>query len=143
MQNCTASRRLSPLALALAALASCGGQVEHDDPPQSSSAAGGGSEAKSCELVDGPIELVAEAANPAGCEASMSCEVWFGHGQHLRCPDYASAGPSYVECDVWDCVCSVYGEAGFFADFSTGEVVDARVPGRVCRYRLEAIETEG
>lgn len=143
MQICTTSLRLASLLLALGALASCGGLVAYDEPTEASGAAGGGAAPKSCELDSGPIALLAEAANPTACEGSMTCEVWFGHGQHLRCPDYASAGPRYVECDVWDCVCSVYGEAGFVADFSTGEVVDARVPGRVCRYRLEAIETEG
>lgn len=62
----------------------------------------------------------------------MPCDVWFGHGQHLRCPD--------VECDIWNCTCMNGAADGFTADFSTGEVVDARDPERVCRFTLRPEE---
>ena len=89
------------------------------------------------------VALTALTDNPSSCEPSMICSVWFGHGQHLSCPERVSAAPGYLDCDIWDCICTVHGEPGVEADFSTGEVVDARDPSRVCRYRLEALDTEG
>lgn len=144
MQKRTAIHHAATLTLALGALAACGGVVSYDDEPgESAGSAGGRRDPATCDIVEGPIALSARADNPPTCEPSMTCTVWFGHGQHLSCPERVSAAPGYLSCDIWDCVCTVYGEPGVEADFSTGEVVDARDPSRVCRYRLEALETEG
>lgn len=77
--------------------------------------------------------------SPAECQPA-SCEIWLGHGQHLRCPR-ASGPPSPVEvaCDVWDCVCD--DRRGFVADFASLDAIDAR-DGRSCRYRIVAEASE-
>ena len=89
-----------------------------------------------CDLVAGPIELVPAADNPPGCVGAMTCDVWFGHGQHLSCPADGWTMPAFAGCDIWDCLCEDYPPSGFVADFSTGEVLDTRAPGRTCRYTL-------
>lgn len=138
---------LSPfgLSLVLGLLAGCGGAVVLDEEgagggggaePVSSTDAGGGTAPLTCDVVAGPIDLVPDAGNPTVCRGAVRCEVWFGHGQHLSCPGRGDAGePSFVECSIWDCVCTIFEEDDFAADFATGDVVDAR-PGVTCRYTL-------
>ncbi len=146
MQLRTATHHAATLAFllgTLGALTYCGGVVRDDDPEAAAGSAGGRRDVLSCDVVQGRMALTALTDNPSSCEPSMICSVWFGHGQHLSCPERVSAAPGYLDCDIWDCICTVHGEPGVEADFSTGEVVDARDPSRVCRYRLEALDTEG
>lgn len=133
------------LALALGLLAGCGGAVVFDEggaggaggaAPVSSTDAGGGTAPLTCDVVAGPIDLVPDAGNPAVCRGAVRCEVWFGHGQHLSCPGRGDADePSFVECSIWDCVCTIFEEDDFAADFASGDVVDARA-GVSCLYTL-------
>lgn len=152
MQSCTAVRPallvLTLLVLTLGALSACGAMVIKDDDQGTSASAstsgGGGSDPKTCDLTEGPIALVAEQGNAPSCQPSMTCSIWFGHGQHLSCPELgAAAADEYAACDIWDCICVVKDAPGFTADFSTGEVIDARDPFEVCRYRLEALDADG
>jgi hypothetical protein len=109
-----------------------GGGGAADTSSATSSDTGGGAKPLTCDLVAGPIDLVPAADNPPGCGGIASCEVWFGHGQHLSCPAGYSEDP-FVACDIWDCLCE---EDGFVANFATSEVVDTRDPERTCRYTL-------
>lgn len=146
MQICTGIRH-AVLVLILGALSACGATVIEDDDLGTSASstvtAGGGGDPKTCELTEGPIALVAAQGNAPSCRPSMTCRVWFGHGQHLSCPELGGAAAEYAECDIWDCICVVKDEPGFTADFSTGEVIDARDPFQVCRYTLEALAADG
>ena len=141
MQTCTVLRH-TLLVLTLGAATACGATVVEDDDTDAASA-GGGSEPKTCELDEGSITLTAAPGNAPSCQPSMTCSVWFGHGQHLTCPEVGAAADEYAACDIWDCICVVKDVPGFTADFSTGEVVDARDPFQVCRYRLERVDDGG
>lgn len=124
------------LVLASALLAGC----SESHPPTDARDAGPPSDAPlSCDLrstdVDGlQLVLEPEPGNPASCTTPAPCEVWFGHGQHLRCPRYLGPpSPIDAACDIYDCVCD--DEMGFVANFATTEVIDARA-GVECRYRI-------
>ncbi|MDQ3032809.1 MAG: hypothetical protein M3Y87_10355 [Myxococcota bacterium] len=88
-----------------------------------------------CELRDGRLlVLEPEPGNPVSCTTPAPCELWFGHGQHLRCPrSLGTTAPLDVECSIWDCVCD--DGMGFVANFATTEVVDTREAAD-CRYRI-------
>jgi len=95
---------------------------------------------RTCDISPTRPNLVLEPAtdNPGSCRTPAQCELWFGHGQHLRCPRYlGSPSPIEVSCDFGfgddRCVCD--DGMGFVADFSTAEVIHAR-DGATCRYRV-------
>lgn len=90
-----------------------------------------------CSLVEGIVRLTPDAANPPGCAETIGCRVWFGHGQHLSCPEDEWTDPSFAGCSIWDCLCTDRETERFVADFSTGEVVDTRDTARTCRYTIE------
>jgi hypothetical protein len=131
--------RLAASVTAAALVAAC--YLSHDPPVADEPVA---DTPRTCELrPDGAsglsVLLEPDTGNPASCSADGHCEVWFGHGQHLRCPRFLGPpSPIEVECDIWDCVC-VDG-AGFVADFATGEAQDSR-DGAECRYQVIVIET--
>jgi hypothetical protein len=132
----TARRRRLLLVASLvfaSAITACGANVTVDDE---GGGAEGGAAPLTCDLEAGPIDLVPLAGNPPQCRGVVSCEVWFGHGQHLSCPYGFTKEPAFVECDIWDCLCSPFEEDDFVANFATGEVVDTRDPNVTCRYTL-------
>lgn len=129
------------LPISAGAFSACSADVVLDDEGDADgNEAGGGAAPLTCEVEPGPIELVPVAGNPPQCLAAQSCEVWFGHGQHMSCPYGIYESPPFVECSIWDCLCTVYEEEGFVANFATGEVIDTRDPGLTCRYRLTPVE---
>jgi hypothetical protein len=129
------------LPISAAAVAACGGIVVFDEEGDATRNDGaGGAAPLTCDLVAGPIDLVPVEDNPAGCRGAVSCEVWFGHGQHLSCPRWSETDPPFVECDVRDCLCTIHEEERFVANFATGEVIDTRDPNMTCRYTLEPAE---
>lgn len=76
--------------------------------------------------------------NPADCRTAVECELWFGHGQHLRCPRFlGSPGPFEVACSLGfgEGLCLCDDTLGFVADFSTEQAVRTR-DGVTCRYRI-------
>jgi hypothetical protein len=131
------------LTLAIFAVA-CAGEVRltsgADGSAEGTAAGAGGGAEGTCDLrprgaSHGVLVVLEPAAdNPATCAAPAACEVWFGHGQHLRCPRYQGPpSPIEVACDIWECVCD--DGAGFVADFAANEAVDRR-SGEECRYTI-------
>ena len=130
--------RSSSFSLAVALVASlAAGCTEHHVAPDDASAPAVDAGPRVCSLAEGIVRLTPDAANPPGCAEAVSCRVWFGHGQHLSCPDDEWTEPSYAGCSIWDCLCTDLETERFVADFSTGEVVDARDGARTCRYTIE------
>lgn len=123
--------------LASIAFAGCGALVVFEDETDSDTTISGqgGSVPLTCDVTAGPINLVPAPGNPSECRGGMSCEVWAGHGQHLSCPGFASSEPTFIECDIRDCLCTRYEEDDLVANFATGEVVDTR-SDVTCRYVL-------
>jgi hypothetical protein len=133
------SRHLAPFAFALVASFGHGCAEVHAAPDASTNDAFGDAP-RTCELSSTRPNLVLEPAadNPGSCRTPAPCELWFGHGQHLRCPRYLGApSPIGVSCDFGfgddRCVCD--DGLGFVADFATAEVIHTR-DGATCRYRV-------
>ena len=115
----------------------CASVHANQDAPSRSDAGSAveGDARRTCDpLPDEMLVLEPFADNPTSCRVAASCELWFGHGQHLRCPRYdGPSSPIELECSIRDCLCD--DRAGFVADFSTREVLDVR-GGEACRYRI-------
>ena len=103
-------------------------------------AAGDSSDSPPCTLSPTAPDLVLEPAadNPASCRTPVPCELWFGHGQHLRCPRYLGPpAPIDVACNFGfgDGQCTCDDGMGFVADFAHADVVHSR-DGTTCRYHV-------
>jgi len=88
----------------------------------------------------GDVDLVPFKGSPLDVCSPITCTVWFGHGRHLSCPGWNDTGPWRAECNIRDCHCIDDETGEFFADFSTGTVVDERNPNAVCRYTMIPLE---
>jgi len=113
----------------------CSSEVEVVDDG-GSGAGGEGLGPRSCDVVEGEVDLVPTRDSPLGDCSSTTCTVFFGHGRHLRCPGWMQSGSWSAMCSIRDCHCIDAETEDFFADFSTGLVVDARDPAAVCRYTM-------
>lgn len=139
MSHLMTSRRSMPLLIAALVCAVVGCAEAH---PTGDAAVvdATGDAPRTCSISSTAPYLVLEPAsdNPASCRTPAPCELWFGHGQHLRCPRYLGPpSPIEVACDLGfgdeRCVCD--DGRGFVADFATSEVVHV-VEGVTCRYRI-------
>lgn len=125
--------------LGIILLAGCGGEVQVVDDV-GASGAGGELDPRSCSVVEGDVDLIPTRDSPLADCSPITCTVFFGHGQHLTCPGWTHGGAWTAACSIGDCHCVDDETGAFFADFSTGTVVDERKPGVVCRYTMVPLE---